>query len=117
MGEILVEEVISFAGWTICSMSVIELTLSTSVDGSDHVGELALAHIHTRTLSEEAIIEPFLVNLCVVWRVSDRLTILFFCVAPPHSVDGLFAGQEVIALLSQHLGVTDINTYDKTMSM
>ena len=92
------------------SIFVVEGAVTTSVDSSDHARERFHAEVHAGSLSEEAIIEPFLVNLGVVWRVPDRLTVLFFCVASPHSVDGLFAGQEVIALLGQHLSVTDINT-------
>ena len=80
-------------------MLVVQSALSAAVDSSHHIVEVVHADICSASFSEKAIVEFPLVLFCVVWGIPDRVAILLLRVASPHTVDGLFAGKEIIALL------------------
>ena len=72
---------------------------------------MVLAQVHAGSLPEETVVELLLVLLSVVRRIPNRLTIFLLSVAAPHTIDWGFAGQEVVTLLFQHLGVADVDTW------
>ena len=66
------------------------------MDRSDHVAELAHADVETGGVAEQAVVELGFVGLGVCWCITNRLTILIFSVAAPHSIYWLLASQEVV---------------------
>ena len=94
------------------SIFIVEGTLSTSVDSPNHISKVIHAQIEARALSPEATIKIGLILLGVIWRIPDGLSILLLRVTAPHHVEWLFAGQKVVRLIFQHLGVANINTYE-----
>lgn len=93
------------------SVLIIEGALAGSVDRSNHVAKVRHAEVHATALSEQAVVEFMLVLFGVVRGISDALAVLLLGVASPHSVDGLFASQEIISFIFEHLSMAHINSY------
>ena len=68
------------------------------------------AQIHAGALTEQAVVQVFLIWLRHGRGVSDRLTVFTFSIAVPHLIQGLFASQKVIRLVLGHLGVADFHS-------
>ena len=92
------------------SKPVAQFVLWGSVDGADHVSEVIHAQIHAGALTEQAVVQVFLIWLRHGRGVSDRLTVFTFSIAVPHLIQGLFASQKVIRLVLGHLGVADFHS-------
>ena len=78
------------------SIPIDKLTVWASVDRSNHVIEVGHAHVEAAGFSEQAVIKLLLILLCVIRGVSNGVAVLSLGVAPPHAVQGLLAGQEII---------------------
>ena len=92
------------------SKPVAQFVLWGSVDGADHVSEVIHAQIHAGALTEQAVVQVFLIWLRHGRGVSDRLTVFTFSIAVPHLIQGLFASQKVIRLVLGHLSVADFHS-------
>jgi hypothetical protein len=110
---------VGFGEWTVlfsCKQTMrvsevgVELAFATPMNRADHVSELTHADIHARSISKQAVVEFGLVRLRVVGGITDWLSILVLCVATPHSINWLFAGQEVVRSGLEHSSMANINT-------
>jgi hypothetical protein len=91
------------------SEGCVQFALSTAVNLSHHPAEVLHAHVQAGRLPKHAVVKLCLITLGVVRCVTDRLAVLLFGVAAPHSIDGLLTCQEVVSVLQQHARMTDIN--------
>ena len=92
------------------SVPVAERGFGVSVDCSYHICEVVHANVHTRCVFEQTVVEFLFIGLCVLRRITDRLPVLLLSIAPPHSVNGLLACQEVASVLFEHLSVADFHS-------
>ena len=75
----------------------------------DHPAKVLHANVKSCRFSKHTVVELLFVLLCELRSLPNALTVLFFGVATPHSVDGLLAGKEVICVLKEHASVADID--------
>ena len=92
------------------SIPIAKLVLRGSIDGADHVREVAHAQVDSAGLAEKAVVEVLLIGLGDGGGFTDRVAVLTLCVAVPHGVQGLLASKEIVSLILHHLGVADLNT-------
>ena len=92
------------------SKPCLEGAFSATVDFANHVCEVIHAQVQAASVAEKAFVELLLVILRVLRRIADYGSVLLFGVATPHAVNGFLAGKEVVTVLGQLLGVTDLHT-------
>lgn len=79
------------------------------MNGAHHTREVLHANVESRGFAEHAVVELLLVLLGVVGRVPYGISVFLVGVAAPHAVDDGLAGEEVVCVLEEHLGVADVN--------